>query len=117
MKTLFSLDERITALYKWLSSYKGKSFIKDTSKLQNVKFDAYIESTIVEPLSFTVFELSDNGELIIDDTSRLMDSTSAFYLFVNSKTGWVFAIKNTLENQKKLIKKEPIQNFKIKIVE
>jgi len=114
---LFNIDERITALYHWLSSFKGKALLRDTTKLPTVKFDAYVESTMVEPLSFTIFELSAQGELIIDDTSRLMSSTAAFYLFVNSKTGWVFAVKNTLENQKKLIRKEPIQNFKIKIVE
>lgn len=114
---MFNIDERITALYQWLCSFKGKALLRDTTKLPTVKFDAYVESTMIEPLSFTIFELSAQGELIIDDTSRLMASTAAFYLFVNSKTGWVFAVKNTLENQKKLIRKEPIQNFKIKIVE
>ena len=38
-------------------------------------------------------------------------------LFVNTKTGWIFSIKNTLENQKKLLTNQPIQNFKIKIVQ
>lgn len=107
----------ITALYRWATTYKNKEILKDTTKLNNVKFDAFLESSIVEPLSFTVFELSETGELIIDDTSRLIESHAAFYLFVNPRTGWIFAVKNTLENQKKLIRQEPIQNFKIKIIQ
>jgi hypothetical protein len=106
----------ITALYQWVTTNKDKPVIKDTSKIFNMKFDAYIDSTITEPLSFTVFELSDKGELLIDDTPRLVASEAAFFLFINPKTGWIFAIKNDLENQKKLIQKQPIQNFKVKIV-
>lgn len=115
MKTLTKTDELITALYKWVTTFKEKPAIRDMTKLRNIHYDCFIESSITEPLSFTVFELSDKGELIIDNTSKLIESKAAFYLFVNSKTGWIFAVKNTLENQKKLIKKEPIQNFKIKI--
>ncbi|MDD3236583.1 MAG: hypothetical protein PHV37_00620 [Candidatus Gastranaerophilales bacterium] len=110
-----SKESIITALYHWVTTFKNKEIVKDMTKLRNVKFDAMVESSITEPLSFTVFELSDKGELLIDDTARLIGSEAAFFLFVNSKTGWIFAIKNTLENQKKLIRKEPIQNFKIKI--
>lgn len=109
-------DHLITALYQWITTYKDKPVVKDTSKIFNIKYDGYIDSTIREPLSFTVFELSDKGELMIDDASAIVSSTAAFFLFVNPKTGWIFAIKNTLENQKKLMNKEPIQNFKIKIV-
>lgn len=110
-------DHLITALYQWITTYKDKPIVKDTSKVYNIKFDGYIDSTIREPLSFTVFELSDKGELLIDDASKIVSSEAAFFLFVNPKTGWLFAIKNNLENQKKLMQKEPIQNFKIKIVE
>lgn len=109
------LDDLITALYKWCTTIKDKSVIKDTTNQYNIKFDAYIDSSISDPLSFTVFELSKDGELIIDGVSRLVESRAAFYLFVNPSTGWIFAVKNTTENQKKLIRKEPIQNFKIKI--
>lgn len=107
----------ITALYKWITTYKDKPVVKDTSNVFSIKYDAYIESTVSEPLSFTVFELSDKGELLIDDTARIIESQAAFFIFVNHKTGWIFSIKNTLENQKKLIQKQPIQNFKIKIVQ
>ena len=115
MNLLSNKDEIITALYKWVTSYKDKELIKDTSNLQ-FKFDPYVISTVSEPLSFTVFKLSEKGELLIDDTSRIIGSQAAFFLFVNPETGWIFAIKNNLENQKKLIKQEPIQNFKIKII-
>lgn len=111
------LDDIITSLYRWVTTYKDKEILRDMTKLNNVKFDAFVESSISEPLSFTMFELSDKGELLIDDTSRLIGSQAAFYLFVNPKTGWIFAVKNNLENQKKLIRQEPIQNFKIKIIQ
>lgn len=109
-------EHLITALYQWISTYDSKPVLKDTSKIYNVKYDCYIESSIRAPLSFTVFELSDKGELLIDNTQRLLESQAAFYVFVNPRTGWIFSIKNTLENQKKLIQQQPIQNFKIKIV-
>ena len=38
-------------------------------------------------------------------------------VFVNPKTGWIFAIKNTIQNKKKLVQGEKIQNFKIKITQ
>ena len=116
MKPLSKKDEIITALYKWVTTYKDKELIRDTTNLNQVKFDAYIDSSITAPLSLSVFELSEKGELIIDEPSRIIESQAAFFLFVNTKSGWMFAIKNTLENQKKIIKQEPIQNFKIKII-
>lgn len=111
------LDEIITKLYNWCTSYRDQTLIRDTSKHYNTKFDAYIESTISSPLSFTVFELSDKGELLIDKQQRILESQAAFFLFVNPKTGWIFSIKNTTENQKKLLTGDAVQNFKIKIVE
>ena len=112
-----SLDDIITQLYKWCTTYKEQSILKDTTQLKNTLFDCYIDSNITTPLSFTVFELSDKGELIIDRQQRILESKAAFFLFVNPKTGWIFSIKNTLSNQKKLLGQEPIQNFKIKVVD
>lgn len=116
MRQYNNLEDIITFLYKHITSFKGSSLVKDTTRLSKVKYDAYIDSTISSPLSFTVFELSDKGELLIDNASRIIESEAAFFLFVNSKHGWTFAVKNTLENQKKLIKQEHIQNYKIKFL-
>ena len=109
-------EDLITFLYQNLTSHKGASLLKDTTRLSKIKFDAYVDSTISSPLSFTVFELSDKGELLIDNPSRLVESEAAFFLFVNPRQGWTFAVKNNLENQKKLIHQEQIQNYKIKII-
>lgn len=117
MKISDSVDKIITFLYRHVTGFKGYSLIKDTTKLSKIKFDAYVDSTISSPLSFTVFELSDKGELLIDSAERLVGSEAAFFLFVNPEHGILFAVKNTTENQKKLIRKEPIQNYKIKILE
>lgn len=111
-----NLEDIITFLYKHTTTFKNASLLKDTTRLSKVKYDAYIDSTISAPLSFTVFELSDKGELLIDNPARIIESEAAFFLFVNHIHGWVFAIKNTLENQKKLIKQEPVQNYKIKFL-
>ena len=112
-----NLEDIITFLYRTITTYKGGSLLKDTTRLSKIKYDAYIDSTISAPLSFTIFELSDKGELIIDSPQRLVESEAAFFLFVNPTHGWTFAVKNTLENQKKLIKQEQIQNYKIKFLE
>lgn len=112
-----TLEDIITFLYRHITTFKGVNLLKDTTRLNKIKFDAYVESTISAPLSFTVFELSDKGELLIDNPQRIAGSEAAFFLFVNPAHGWTFAVKNTLENQKKLIRQEPIQNYKIKILE
>lgn len=117
MSSFNNLEDIITFLYRHVKTHKNQSLIKDTSLIKNIKYDAYIDSSISAPLSFTVFELSDKGELIIDNPTRLVESEAAFFLFVNPKCGWIFAIENTLENQKNLIKQEKIQNYKIKILE
>lgn len=109
------IDEIITRLYNWCTTYKDQTLLRDMTRLSNTRYDAYIESSVSAPLSFTIFELSDKGELMIDKQQRVLESQAAFFLFVNPKTGWMFAIKNTLENQKKLLSGEPVQNFKIKI--
>ena len=110
-------DEIITKLYRWCTTYKNQAVLRDTTRLKNTKFDAFIDSNLTTPLSFTVFPLSDKGELIVDNRQKLLESQAAFFLFVNPKTGWIFAIKNSLENQKKLLTNQPIQNFKVKIVQ
>lgn len=117
MSRFTNLEDIITFLYRLITTFKGGNLLKDTTRLSKIKYDAYIDSTISSPLSFTVFELSDKGELIIDSPQRLVESEAAFYLFVNPTHGWTFAVKNTLENQKKLIRKEPIQQYKIKILD
>ena len=111
------IDEIITKLYRWCTTYKDQPILRDTTKLRNTKYDAFLESNLSNPLSFTLFELSDAGELLIDSRQRILESQAAFFLFVNTKTGWIFSVKNTLENQKKLLTNQPIQNFKIKIVD
>lgn len=116
MKQYSNLEDIITFLYRHITAFKDVSLLKDTTRLSKVKYDAYIDSTIASPLSFTVFELSDKGELLIDNPARIVESEAAFFLFVNPVHGWIFAVKNTLENQKKLIKQEPIQNYKIKFL-
>lgn len=117
MKQKTTTENIITKLYHWCTTYKDQALFRDTTKLRNTPFDGYIDSNLTTPLSFTIFELSDTGELLIDNQQKLLESKAAFYLFVNPKTGWIFSIKNTLSNQKKLLNGEPIQNFKIKIVE
>lgn len=106
----------IDALWSWFSTKKDRPVVRDTTKLSRVKFDCFFESSIADPLSFSVFNLSAKGELEIDDVQKLADSDAAYFMFVNPKTGWMVAVKNTQENLKKLIKKEPIQNLKIKII-
>lgn len=116
MNNYNSTEDLITFLYQHVTTNKNGSLIKDTTKINKIKFDAYIDSTISSPLSFTIFELSDKGELLIDSPARVVESEAAFFLFVNAKNGWIFAVQNNLENQKKLIKQEKIQNYKIKLL-
>lgn len=110
-------DEIVTKLYRWCTTFKDQALLRDTTRLKNTMFDAYVDSNLTSPLSFTLFELSEKGELLIDKPQKIVESQAAFFLFVNPKTGWIFAIKNTLENQKKLLTNQPIQNFKVKIVQ
>ena len=107
----------IDALWGWFSTKKDRPVVRDATKLSSVKFDCFFESSVSDPLSFSVFSLSDKGELEIDDVQKLAASEAAYFLFVNSKTGWMVAVKNTPENLKKLIQKDSIQNLKIKIIE
>lgn len=106
----------VDALWNWFSTKKDRPVIKDVTKVSKVKFDCFFDSSLADPLSFSLFPLSDKGELEITDVQKLADSDAAFFLFVNEKTGWMVAVKNTPENLKKLIKKEPIQNLKVKVI-
>ena len=117
MNQFFNREDLITFLYNHITTFKDQPILKDTTKINKIKYDAYFDSSISAPLSFCVFELSDSAELIIDDPSKIIDSDAAFFIFVNPRLGWIFSIKNTLQNRKKLIRKEPIQNFKIKILD
>ena len=117
MNRLHNLEDIITYLYNTVTTKKDVALIKDTSRISKIKYDAYIDSSISSSLSFTIFELSDKGELLIDNPARIVESEAAFFLFVNPEHGWTFAIKNTLENQKRLIRKEPVQNYKIKFLD
>lgn len=117
MNNQSKIEGIITKLYRWCTTFKDQALIKDTTRLRNTMFDAYVDSNLTTPLSFTVFELSDKGELLIDSKQRILESQAAFYLFVNPKTGWLFAVKNTIENQKNLLTNQAIQNFKIKIIQ
>lgn len=106
----------ITALYNWVTTFRETPIVKDTTNISSAKFDFYLDSTLTNPLSFTVFEMSDKGELIIDEPQRLIESKAAFFVFVNPKTGWITAVKNNTTNQKKLIRQEPVGNLRVRII-
>lgn len=110
-----SLDSLITFLYKEITSNRDNSLIKDTSKLSKVKYDCYVDSSLVEPLSFSVFGLSAKGEYIIDNPQRLLESNAALLLFVNKENKIIFAVKNTIENKKKILAKEETDKLRIKL--
>ena len=116
MSTYNNQEDLITYLYQKLTTNKNVSLVKDTTRLSKIKFDTFVDSTISAPLSFTVFELSDKGELIIDSAEKVAESEAAFFLFINPKNNWIFAVKNTLENQKKLIRGENLEQFKVKLL-
>lgn len=112
----FKAVEIINHLWNWITTNKDRELVKDTTSVYSVKYDGYINSTIADPLSFSAFELSDKGDLIVDDVTRLMESEAAFFIFVNTKAGWIVAVKNNAENVKKLVKGEPVQRMKVRIV-
>jgi hypothetical protein len=109
------INHIIDKLYQWVTTYRGRDLIKDTTRIK-CKYDAFINSTVTDPLSFTIFEMSDKGELLIDDVSRLIDSEAAFFLFVNPETKWIVAVQNTNKNQASLVRRDNVDNFKVKIV-
>ncbi|MGD9580080.1 MAG: hypothetical protein AB7V50_01790 [Vampirovibrionia bacterium] len=105
----------IDKLYQWITNYKERDVVRDTTRIKG-QFDFFIESSVTDPLSFTVFEMTEKGELIVDDPARLVGSQAAFFLFVNVDTKWIVAVKNNTKNQAKLIRKEPLEHFKIKLI-
>lgn len=109
------VDSIIDNLYHWVSTYRGRDLVKDTTRIR-CAYDAFISSSPTEPLSFTIFEMTSKGELLVDDPSRVAGSEAAYFLFVNTETKWLVAVKNTTENQKKIIRKEALENFRVKII-
>lgn len=110
------LSTIIDKLWKWTVTAKDNIALKDTTKIKSFKSDFYIESSVSNPMSFSIFELSDKGELLVDDVSKLMESKAAYFLFVNTGKNFIVAVKNNLENCKKLIQGESVENMKVKIV-
>ena len=80
------IDEIITKLYRWCTTFKDQALFRDTTKLRNTMFDAYIDSNLTTALSFTIFELSDKGELIIDKQQRVLESHRVD--FCSKKYAW-----------------------------
>ena len=109
------INHIIDKLYQWVTNYKEREVIRDTTRIKG-SYDVYLESTITDPLSFTIFEMTKNGELIVDEPARVVDSQAAFFLFVNTETKWMVAVKNNTKNQAKLVRKEPLDHFKVKVI-
>lgn len=116
MRDDLKIGQIIDSLWNWVTNYKGHPVVKDTSKLSRTKFDFYLDSTAANPLSFTVFEMNNKGELMVDDVTRLVESEAAFFLFVNTEAGWIVAVKNTHENVKKLVKGEKVGRLRVQVV-
>lgn len=114
MSTGYVVDRIIDYLYQWITNYKDREVIKDTTQL-SCKYDCYIDSSVTNPLSFTVFPLTEKNEIVIDDKKRIITSEAAYFLFVNPKRKTMVAVKNNLKNQKKLIKKENFDFFSVKV--
>lgn len=110
------LGNIIDNLWQWLSTNRGRPAIKDSTRVSSVKYDVFLDSTVSDPLSFSIFELSDKGELLVDDVSKLMNSNAAYFLFVNTDKKFLVMVKNTLENCKKLVQGEKVENMKVKII-
>lgn len=110
------MGQIIDYLWKWLSTNRNRSAVKDTTKVKSIKFDCYLESTISDPLSASIFELSDKGELVVDDMAKLIESKAAYFMFVNPPNNFIVLVQNTLENCTKLGKGERLDNLKVKII-
>lgn len=110
------MEKIIDKLWQWLVTEKNRPAIRDTTRVSSVKADIYFESSVSDPLSCTLFELSDKGELLVDNVQRLLDSKAAYFLFVNTNKKFMVMVKNNLENCKKLTRGESVDNLKVKIV-
>ena len=53
---------------------------------------------------------------LLRDLLTLKKQRESGFIFVNPKTGWISAVKNNTENQKRLIRQENIQNLKVRII-
>lgn len=116
MRPSAETDVLVTYLYQALIGSKGP-VIKDVTRVGTAKYDCYIQSTPTESLSFSVFRLSNRGELLMDDMERLAASEASMLLFINPEQDWVVAVKNTTANKKKLAQGEPVdRQFKVKLV-
>ena len=111
-----NISNIIDNLWQWLVTNNNRPAIRDTTRVYSIKHDCYIESSVSDPLSFTIFELSDKGELLIDNVARLIDSKAGYFLFVNTEKKFMVMVKNTLENCKKLTRGEKVDNLKVKLV-
>ena len=80
-----NISNIIDNLWQWLVTNNNRPAIRDTTRVYSIKHDCYIESSVSDPLSFTIFELSDKGELLIDNVARLIDSKAGYFLFVNTE--------------------------------
>lgn len=110
------MDNIIDNLWQWLVTEKNRPAIRDVTKVYSIKSDCYLESSVSDPMSFTLFQLSDKGELLIDDVSRLVESKAAYFMFVNTNKKFMVLVKNTLANCKKLTTGEKVDNLKVKLV-
>lgn len=110
------LSSLIDSLWQWFSTNKGRPAIKDSTKVASVKYDCFIDSSVSDPLSFSIFELSNKGELLVDDVSKLLESKATYFLFVNPDKKFMVMVKNNLENLKKLTQGENVENMKVKMV-
>ncbi len=106
----------IDNLWQWFTTNKGRPAIKDSTKVASIKYDCFLDSSVSDPLSFSVFELSDKGELLVDDMSKLADSKATYFLFVNTQKKFMVMVKNTLENCKRLTRGDNVENMKVKII-
>ncbi|MBX2860598.1 MAG: hypothetical protein KTR14_05150 [Vampirovibrio sp.] len=107
-------DNLMTYLWQHVMGSKGPA-IKDTSRTGTAKFDGYLHSTPSEPLSFTVFPMSDTGELEVDDVERLVGSEATYLLFINPNHHWLVAVRNTTQNKGKLGRGESVEQMKVKL--
>ena len=103
-------------LWNWFQTNKGHAAMRDVTKIASVKYDCYVDSSTSDPMSYSIFELSDKGELLVDDVSKLIDSKAGYFLFVNMDKKFMVMVKNTLENCKRLTRGEKVDNMKVKIV-
>lgn len=116
MRPSAETDVLITYLYQALIGQKGP-VVKDVTRIPTAKYDCYLQSTPTDSLAFSVFYLSNKGELLVDDVERLTASEASLLLFINPEQDWVVAVRNTVANKGKLVRGEPVdRQFKVKLI-